>query len=69
MFHSSFSSSSRLTTVLVAFALLVLPATAQDLDPCFEACHELAMIAYGDDEDYDRGAEVEQCMESFCGGM
>lgn len=33
-------------------------------------CHDLGMIAYGKDQDYEKGSEVfEECMESFCGGM
>ena len=68
-------------TLLVAVTVLVLPVVAQDLDPCFEDCHNKtsafhdALLA---DEEYPitkgdalRAARIHfaDCMEANCGGM
>lgn len=67
MSHAASSLRTRLLGIFAVLAVCVLPLAAQQLDPCFEKCHKLGMIASGDDEDYETGAEVfDECMESFC---
>lgn len=62
------SLRTRLPAIVALLAVCVLPLAAQELDPCFEKCHNLGMIASGgDDEDYETGGDVfDACMESFC---
>ena len=70
MFHLAPSLRTRLIAIAGVLAVCVLPLAAQEIDECFSNCHDLAMIAYGDDEDYEKGSDVfEECMEDFCGGM
>ena len=52
---------------LCVAAAVAFPGTAQDLDPCFDTCHSVAMLIYlGGDED---GASdfFDECMDTFCG--
>ena len=61
-----------LAGALCVAAAVAFPVSAQefgDLDPCFEACHSVAMLIYlGGDED-DASEFFEDCMDTFCGGM
>ncbi len=70
MSQATFSWRARLTAIVAVLAVCVLPLAAQEIDDCFQDCHDLGMLAYGDDQDLDKGSAVfEECMETFCGGM
>jgi uncharacterized protein YgfB (UPF0149 family) len=70
MSHAASSLRTRLLGIFAVLAVCVLPLAAQEIDECFQDCHDLGMLAYGDDQDYEKGSAVfEECMETFCGGM
>ena len=45
------------------------PLPSKDLDPCFEACHSVAMLEYLRGNEDEAAEFFEDCMETFCGGM
>lgn len=46
---------------------VAFPGAAQDLDPCFEACHTGAMVYYLNGDEDGASDFFDDCMDDVCG--